>query len=64
MIAEEKYEDRLYYGILASELAKDCHRLAFGGSTDIILEKHNIKGHDITIVRDDLFPKSGGHKIT
>lgn len=60
MISNEKYEDRLYYGILASELGKDWHQMTFGGSSDIIVEQHNILGRDITIVRDDLFPQSGG----
>ena len=60
MMAQEHYEDRLYYGLLANELAKDQYQLNFSGTTDIILEKYSIKGHDVTIVRDDLFPKVGG----
>lgn len=35
MINEEKYEDRLYYGLLFSEFDKNNSQLIFGGSTDI-----------------------------
>lgn len=63
MIAEEKYEDRLYYGLLASELDTETRQLTFGGAKDIIIEKQKICGRDICIVRDDLFPATGGGGI-
>lgn len=63
MISEEKYEDRLYYGLLATELEKDRYQLIFSGSSDIILEKHKIYGDPISIVRDDLFPKCSKGRI-
>lgn len=60
MVNNEKYEDRLYYGMLASELAERDEALDFKGSNDVILEHYNVCGHDIGVVRDDLFPQSGG----
>lgn len=35
MIADERYEDRLYYGIIATELPNDRYELKFSGSADI-----------------------------
>lgn len=60
IIVNEKFEDRLYYGLLADELDKDRYQLEFSGNDDVIVEHYSIKGRDIAIVRDDLFPGTGG----
>lgn len=60
MITDERYEDRLYYGLLASELSKDNKQLRFAGASDILMESHTIGNRGINIVRDDLLPQSGG----
>lgn len=60
MMTNEKYEDRLYYGLLAEEFTKDLYPLEFGGNADIKVERYTIEGREISIVRDDLFPQTGG----
>lgn len=60
MIEGEEYLDRLYYGLLANEFDKDRVNMAFGGASDMIVERHNICGKEVAILRDDLFPKMGG----
>ena len=37
MIADECYENRLYYGLLASEFDKALHPLEFSGNADVNL---------------------------
>lgn len=36
LITDDKYEDRLYYGLLAPDFNKDLHKLNFSGANDII----------------------------
>lgn len=60
MVTDEKYQDRLYYGLLAGDFAPEECRLDFGGQNDVIVEQYRISGRDIAIVRDDLFPQVGG----
>lgn len=65
MIAGEKYEDRLYYGLLAADFEGNKHPLDFSGMTDVRIDSCKIGNCDIKIVRDDLFPEiGGGYKIT
>ena len=58
LINSEVYEDRLYYGLLSDEL--DKIKIPLELANGIILNKRNIEGKDITIVRDDLYPQIGG----
>lgn len=60
MIAGEKYEDRLYYGLLAADFEGNKHPLDFSGMTDVRIDSCKIGNCDIKIVRDDLFPEIGG----
>ncbi len=60
MITNERYEDRLYYGLLADEFENNGYPLDFGGSDDVPIEHYKISGHNIAIVRDDLYPQIGG----
>lgn len=54
----ETYEDRLYYGLLASEFDKEQLPLTLSGG--IIINKSQVDGQVIEMVRDDLFPEIGG----
>lgn len=63
MVCQEKYDDRLYYGLLASELDVKDPTLCFGGDYDIMVNQCIINGRTIAVVRDDLHPQSGGGKI-
>ena len=64
MVASEKYEDRLYYGLIAHELPDDSENLVFSGWNDVIIEPHKICDKDIMILRDDVYPQVGGYKIS
>lgn len=60
MVEKECYEDRLYYGLLASEMPCGVDPLSFSGWNDVVTEKYTIEGRNITIVRDDIYPQTGG----
>lgn len=60
MINNESYEDRLYYGLLASEFDKDKYPLLFTGANSLIFEKQTIEGIEIGFIRDDVYPQIGG----
>lgn len=49
-MVNNKLVDRYYYGLLKSE----C------GYRDISLDEVKIYGCDIQLIRDDLFPQTGG----
>lgn len=60
-VADGKYEDRLYYGLLANEFDYDVMPLLIIGDNQLIFD-NNIKqiGGKISFVRDDLYPFIGG----
>lgn len=60
MIANEKYDDRLYYGLLASEFKNDLNAIQFKGWSDVVIETYKCDGIDISVLRDDLYPQIGG----
>lgn len=60
MVNAENYEDRLYYGLLAKDLETGNAPLDFNGVNDVILEHYMVKNRDISVVRDDVYPKIGG----
>ena len=60
MIDEEKYDDRLYYGLLSSEFDHSGLKLDLKGANRVLLENYKLQDVDFTIVRDDLYPQSGG----
>ena len=55
----EVYEDRLYYGLLASELDKDRIPMQLYGGC-LVVQEFKVDGHPISIIRDDIFPQIGG----
>ena len=59
-IAGEKYEDRLYYGLLAGELDKERFPLQMSGSNFMRVDSVGVDGMNLKVVRDDLYPDSGG----
>lgn len=59
-IIDEKYEDRLYYGFLAKDFDSSKEELRLAGGCDVILDNCNVDGVDIKVVRDDLYPVTGG----
>lgn len=62
-VTNGKYEDRLYYGLLASEFNNEIMPLIVVGNKHLILERNDILSKDgshIMFVRDDLFPFVGG----
>ncbi len=60
MIDDEKYDDRLYYGLLAGEFSSSDVEMTIKGCNSLIVERHSIDGFDFSVVRDDLYPQSGG----
>lgn len=64
LVAEEMYDDRLYYGLLASEFVQEIS-LEFKGWNDIQIDHVTIDNHEICLIRDDCFPKlGGGYKVS
>ncbi len=63
MIDKEKYDDRLYYGLLAGEFDHSDLKLELKGANRILLENYKLHDIDFLIVRDDLYPQFGGGKI-
>lgn len=62
-ISNGKYEDRLYYGLLAGEFNNQVMPLVVVGNKHLLLEKNkglSKEGANIMFVRDDLFPFVGG----
>lgn len=55
----ERYEDRLYYGLLASEFDKERVPLHLSGGS-VIVQAYTVDGLPVKVVRDDLFPDLGG----
>lgn len=55
----ENYEDRLYYGLLASEFDKERAPLVLSGG-NVIVQHLTVDGLPIEVVRDDLYPDVGG----
>ena len=60
MITDEKYEDRLYYGLLAPDFNSNKYPLEFTGLADVRIDTCKIGNCDIKILRDDIFPETGG----
>lgn len=54
------YEDRLYYGLLASEFDYKVFPLVEINTSHLILSNISIDGQNFKIVRDDIFPYIGG----
>lgn len=58
-----KYEDRLYYGMLSSEIKCSNTSLTFRDGTDLTIEDYCIAGFPMKVVRDDIAkPFLGGVK--
>lgn len=55
----EKYEDRLYYGLLAKEFDRERMPLLLSGG-NVTVQSYTIDGIPVQIVRDDVFPETGG----
>lgn len=62
MVSDERYDDRLYYGLLASEFESDLPDIRFKGWSDVMIEDYKVNGIDVKVVRDDLYPQMGGCK--
>jgi len=60
MITNDKFDNRLYYGLLADELNSNGTNLIIKGGNSIILERYKLHGFDFSVVRDDLYPQIGG----
>jgi len=60
MISDDKFDNRLYYGLLADELNNNGTNLIIKGGNSIILEHYKLQGFDFSVVRDDLYPQIGG----
>ena len=60
MINNESYEDRLYYGLLATEFDKNKYSLHFSGANSVTLEKLRIDGKEVGSIRDDIYSQIGG----
>lgn len=60
MISDDKFDNRLYYGLLADELNNNGTNLIIKGGNSIILGHYKLQGLDFSVVRDDLYPQSGG----
>lgn len=60
MVNSENYEDRLYYGLLAKDLVTGNNPLDFNGINNVILEQYTVNNRNISVVRDDVYPKIGG----
>lgn len=60
MMENEVYDDRLYYGLLASEFNEGNASMNLKGCNSVTLERYKLDGYDFAVVRDDLFPKVGG----
>lgn len=60
MIFDDKFDDRLYYGLLADEFIHSRTNLILKGGNSIILERYKLQGFDFSVVRDDLYPQIGG----
>lgn len=60
-IANSRYEDRLYYGLLAKEFNYDVMPLIIVGDNTLIISDVTLtRGVKIKVVRDDLYPFVGG----
>lgn len=60
MISDEKYDDRLYYGLLASEFKYDIDPIQFKGWSDVMIDNYQLEGINLSVLRDDLYPQIGG----
>ncbi len=60
LITDEKYYDRLYFGLLAKDFKFNDKPMSFKGWNDIILENCEANGIKFTVVRDDLYSQIGG----
>lgn len=54
------YEDRLFYGLLDSEFEKIDDSIIFSSMIKPLVEEYTLDGKSFKIVRDDLFPQTGG----
>ena len=59
-VAGGRFEDRLYYGLLANEFDYDRMPLQIIGDSTLITENIKLGGVIIKVVRDDLYPFIGG----
>lgn len=60
-ISDGKYEDRLYYGLLANEFDYDRMDLCIAGdNTLIVSDIQCVGGVIMKVIRDDIFPFVGG----
>ena len=59
-VAGGKYEDRLYYGLLACEFDYDRMSLLIIGDNFLITSDIEMGGVNLKVVRDDLYPFVGG----
>lgn len=60
IISDDRFDDRLYYGLLSDELAHNKTNLVLKGGNSVILESYRLQGFDFSVVRDDLYPQIGG----